>query len=192
MSFSVYLNSVNGTQVAGAQSQIQYNFDFTSTPPHSGGYKVYMTFASEQQAFSPTTIQFGRVNIDLGVFDSYTSFSSYTGTANNRICGFIRGSTPQYTGLDTVPTYTMTSTAIIPVNSGTVGYTETTNTSVGSYIISRGAVQTIDAKHTDNPPTYIQSKPRNNQFIVKITYHDGTLYNILTAHYGILLTFEAI
>ena len=68
MSFSVYLNSVNGTQaVAGQVNQIQYNFDWRNTPAHEGGYKVYMSFASEQFPFSSPTTQFGVVRIlDLG------------------------------------------------------------------------------------------------------------------------------
>jgi hypothetical protein len=192
MSFSVYVNSINGTQVAGAQSQIQYNFDFKNTPEHKGGYKVYMTFASEQQTYSSGSVNFGRVNIDLGVFDSYTPINSVTGTRQNTIFGFIRGSVPQFASTNSIPSYVVTGVASVPVNSGTAAYTLITTNTVPTYYINLAGVQTIDARYVDNPPLYIQSKPTNNQFTVKITFNDGTLYTPLTAAYGMLLTFEAI
>jgi hypothetical protein len=68
----------------------------------------------------------------------------------------------------------------------------TTTNVIPTYLVTLGGVQTIDARYGDNPPVYLQSKPTNNQFTVKITYHDGALYTGLTAHYGLLLTFEAI
>lgn len=192
MSFSVYCNSINGTQVAGAQNQIQYNFDFRSTPAHNGGYKVRMTFASEQQVYSSSSLNFARVNINLGVLDSYTPVNSFTSTRMNTVFGFLRGSAPQFALIDTVPSVTATATAPYPVNSGTNAYTLTTTNIIPSYLVVKTGVQTIDARYEDNPPVYIQSKPTNNQFTVTITLHDGVLYTGLTAHYGMLLTFEAI
>ena len=192
MSFSIYINSVNGTQVAGAQNQIQYNFDFRNTPEHKGGYKVYMTFASEQQTYGTGSINFGRVNIDLGVLNSYTPITASTATQYNTVIGFIRGSVPQFAAINTIPSYTETATTPVPVNSGTLAHTLTTTNVVPTYVMNLTAVQTIDARSLDNPPIFLQSKPTNNQFTVKITFHDGTLYTALTAHYGMLLTFEAI
>ena len=192
MSFSVYLNSINGTQVAGAQSQVQYNFDFRNTPAHDGGYKVRMTFASEQQVYSSASLNFGRVNINLGVLDSYTPINAFTSTRMNTVFGFIRGSAPQFSLTDSIPQVTATATANYPINSGTAAFTLTTSNVIPTYLVVRTAVQTLDARYEDNPPVYIQSKPTNNQFTVIITLHDGTLYTGLTAHYGMLLTFEAI
>jgi hypothetical protein len=192
MSFSVYVNSVNGTQVAGAQSQIQYNFDWRNTPAHDGAYKVHMTFASEQQTYASGSVNFGRVNVDLGVADSFTPVNTSTQTRNNQVLGFIRGSPPQFNSTNSIPSVTSTSSATIPNNAGTVGYVLTTTNIIPTYNVSLGGVQTIDARYSDNPPVYLQSKPTNNQFIVKITFHDGTLYTVLTAHYGLLLTFIAI
>ena len=193
MSFSVYLNSVNGTQaVAGQVNQIQYNFDWRNTPAHEGGYRVRMTFASEQQAVA--ILSFGVIRIqDLGIVDSYSPFTTFTATRSNHVLGLIRPSNPQNQGVNSVPSYTMVGTTVIPNNAGTVGYTETTNTVVSAYSISTNAIQTIDAKYEDNPPVYMQSKPSNNQFTVKITTHDGVLYTGLGAtHYGLLLTFEPV
>jgi len=192
MSFSIYCNSINGTQIAGAQSQIQYNFDFRNTPAHSGGYSVRMTFASEQQTYASGSVNFGRVNIDLGVVDSYTPVNSFTSTRNNQIFGIIRGSPPQFNSTSTIPVVTATATTPVPANAGTVAHTLTTTNIIPTYLVSLGGVQTIDARYEDNPPIYLASRPTNNQFIVKITFHDGTLYTALTAHYGMLLTFEAI
>ena len=193
MSFSVYLNSTNGTQVvAGQNNQIQYNFDWRNTPAHDGGYRVRMTFASEQQAVA--ILSFGVIRIqDLGIVDSYSPFTVFTATRSNHVMGLIRPSAPQNQGVNTVPSITMVGTTVIPNNAGTVGYTETTNTVVPSYNVNLNAIQTIDAKYEDNPPVYMQSKPVNNQFTVKITNHDGVLYTGLGAtHYAMLLTFEPV
>ena len=193
MSFSVYVNSINGTQVAGAQNQIQYNFDWRNTPAHDGAYKVHMTFASEQQTYNLTgSVNFALVNVNLGVADSFTPLSAFTQTSNNHVLGFIRGSLPQFDSTNTIPSVTAVSTAAIPINSGTAAYTLTTTNIIPTYNIGLGGVQTIDARYGDNPPVYLQSKPTNNQFIVKLTLHDGTLYPSLTAQYGMLLTFIAI
>lgn len=192
MSFTIYLNSNQGTELAGAKNQIIYNFDFRSTPEHAGGYKVYMTFASEQQAYINGSYNFGRVNIDLGATNTFTSQVAFTGTRTSQVLGFIRPSLPQIALTNSVPSVTETATANYPINSGTAAYTLTTTNVVPSYICTSTAVQTIDSQHSHNPPIYLTSKPMNNQFLVKITFHDGTLYTPLTAHYGILLTFEAI
>jgi len=166
MSFSIYIQSTNGTQVAGAQSQIQYNIDFTNTPKHDGGYKVTMSFASELQTYIPASALFGRINIDLGVLDSITPVLSYTGTRNNNIYGIIRPSPPL---MDL--TTSATGTPLITTYTGR---------------------QSIDAKFCENSPVYLPYKPTNNQFIVKITLHDGALYTYLTAHYAMILHFEAV
>jgi len=194
MSFSVYLNSTNGTQVAGAMNQIQYNMDFTNTPKHDGAYKVYMSFASEQQAYFSGSANFGVVRIqDLGVMDSYSPFTTFTATRVNHVMGLIRPSQPHMGLTTTVPATTATGTANVPANSGTTAYTLTTTTTIPSYVTTNNtAVQTIDAKMSDNPPVYLQGKPRNNQFTVRITNHDGVLYTALTAHYSMILTFEAV
>lgn len=174
-------------------NQIQYNFDWRNTPKHDGGYRVRMTFASEQQLYASGSINFGVVRIpNLAIVDSYSPITSFTATTTNHVMGLIRGSPPQFASIQTVPSYTTTGTANIPANSGTTAYTLTTSTVVPTYNIALPAVQTIDAKFQDNPPVYLQSKPTNNQFIVKITLHDGALYPSLTAHYSMLLTFEAI
>jgi hypothetical protein len=174
MSFSVYLNSINGTQVAGAQSQIQYNFDFTNTPKHDGGYKVSMSFASELQTYIPASAMFGRIHIDLGVLNNFTPAATFTGTRNNNIFGIIRPSQPL---MD------LTTTASYPINSGTAAFT---------LITTYTGRQSIDAKFEDNSAVYMPYKSTNNQFIVKITLHDGALYTYLTAHYAMILHFEAV
>jgi len=195
MSFSVYLNSTNGTQVAGSMNQIQYNLDFTNTPKHDGAYKVYMSFASEQQAYFSGSANFGVIRIqDLGVMDSYSPFTTFTATRVNHVMGIIRPSIPHMGLTTTIPALTSTGTANVPANSGTTAYTLTTTTTTagGQVLTNNTAVQTIDARMYDNPPVYLQSKPRNNQFTVRITTHDGTLYTALTAHYSMILTFEAV
>lgn len=195
MSFSVYLNSQNGTQVAGSMNQIQYNLDFANTPKHDGGYKVYMSFATEQQPYYSGSANFGVIRIqDLGVMDSYSPFTTFTATRQNHVMGLIRPSAPHMGLTTSIPSLTSTGTASIPDHSGTQAYTLTTTTvtSTGQVLTNNNAVQTIDARMCDNPPVYLQSKPRANQFTVRITTHDGVLYTQLTAHYSLILTFEAV
>lgn len=199
MSFSVYLNSTNGTQVvAGQNNQITYNFDFANTPAHNGPYKVYMSFASEQQTYGSGSQSFGVVRIaDLGgILDSYSPLSSATTTRQNHVFGLIRPSVPHMGLTTSLPATTSTGTANVPANSGTTAYTLTTTTTTPSGLImtNLSAVQSIDAKMNENPPTYLQAKPRNNQFTVRLTNHDGVLYTglIATTHYAMILTFEAV
>lgn len=198
MSFSVYLNSTNGTQVVGGQNnQIQYNFDFANTPKHDGPYKVYMSFSSEQQTYASGSASFGVVRIqDLGgILDSYSPLSSFTAARQNHVFGLIRPSVPHMGLTTSLPATTSTGTASIPANSGTTAYTLTTTTTTASGLLmtNLNAVQTIDAKMNENPPVYLQSKPRNNQFTIRLTNHDGVLYPSLGAtHYSMILTFEAV
>jgi hypothetical protein len=194
MSFSIYCNSLNGTQVAGNMNEIVYNFDYTNTPAHDGGYKVYMSFASEPQAYVSGSAIFGVIRIpDLGVMDNFSPFTSFTATRQNHVMGIIRASEP-HMGLQTsIPATTATGTTPVPINSGTVAHTLTTTTNIATYSTTNLlAVQTIDARMHDNSPAFLQSKPRNNQFTVRITGHDGVLYPTLTAHYAMILAFEAV
>lgn len=154
-----------------------------------------MTFASEQQPYFSGSANFGVVRIqDLGVIDSYSPFTTFTGTRFNHVMGIIRPSQPHMGLTTSIPALTSTGTASIPANSGTTAYTltTTTTTATGQVLTNNTAVQTIDARMCDNPPVWLQSKPRNNQFTVRITNHDGVLYTQLTAHYSMVLTFEAV
>ena len=192
MSFSVFLNSLDGTQINGAVNEIQYNFDWLSVPKHSGGYKVSMTFNSESQNYNNNLLNFGLVNIDLGTSYSYSTQPNFTSTRNNQICGIIRTSDPHMNVTSVVPQVVSTSVTSIPANSGTTAYTETTTTTSPTYNITYSANYTIDALFGDNPPFYIQSTPRQNQFIVRLTYPDSSLYDVVTVEYALVLSFEAI
>lgn len=193
MSFSLYLNSIDGTRVNGNVTEIQYNFDFLATPQHNGGYKVNMTFASEKQPHIGAFLNFGLVNIDLGVVsNSYSTSSTSTSAANNQVFGIIRLGDPEMETTNAVPIVVSTGTAPVPVNSGTAAYTLTTTTTTPAYNITYVASNTAEAYYGDNPPFFIQGKPRNNQFIVRLTNSNGTPFTALTVEYGIILTFEAI
>jgi len=168
MSFSIYLNSTTGTEVVGGvRNQIVYNFDFTNTPKHDGGYKVYMSFASELQTYVPASAIFGVVRIpDLGIVENYSPLVAFTGTRNNHVFGLIRPSQPL---MDL--TTSGTGTPIITTSTGR---------------------QSIDADFYDNTPVFMPYKPVNNQFTVRITTHDNVLYTYLTANYALILHFEAV
>ena len=193
MSFSVYLDSANGIQVSGAQSQILYNFDFNNTPKHDGAYKVWMSFASETQDYGGAPPMFGCVNINLGVLKSYTPISNTTATRTNQMFGIIRPSLHEISNNIYIPGSSGTQTWNVPINSGTAAYTVSATSTAAAMTPFIQGKQTIDAKHGENPPVYLQSKPTNNQFIVKLTLRDGlNLYSYLTTHYALVLHFEAI
>lgn len=192
MSFTVFLSSLDGTRINGLVNEIQYNFDWQSVPKHSGRYKVSMTFNSEAQNYNPTLTNYGLVNIDLGTSYSYSTQPNYTSMRNNQICGIIRTSDPQTAVVSTVPQVVSSSVTSIPANSGTSAYTQTTTTTTPTYLISHGANYTVDSLYGDNPPFYIQTTPRQNQFIVRLTYPNTALYDVLTVDYALVLTFEAI
>jgi len=189
------LNSVDGTRIGGLLNQVVYNFAFDKTPEHKGGYKVYMTFASD--TFSTPAFSYSfkdiYVNADLGIFNSYSPIGQYTGTKNNLVLGVVRvdiasGFVVQENrlgGVETTP---------VPVNSDTAIYTLTaTNvTSAGAYQFVP-INENVGSYYCDNPPVYLQSKPTNNQFTVRLTDLDGTLNTLFTgSYYSMLLSFEAI
>jgi len=192
MSFSVCLNSIDGTRINGLVNEIEYNFDWNSVPKHSGGYKVSMTFNSEAQNYNNNLLNYGLVNIDLGTSYSYSTQPNFTSMRNNQICGIIRTGEPHMSVTSTVPQVVSSSVTPIPANSGTTAYTQTTTTTTPVYVISYGANHTVDSLFGDNPPFYIQTTPRKNQFIVRLTYPNTALYNVLTVDYALVLTFEAI
>ena len=49
MSFTLFVNSLNGTQVQGANStnEVNYKFDFESASKHTGKFKMTYSFLSE-------------------------------------------------------------------------------------------------------------------------------------------------
>lgn len=208
MSFTVCLNSIDGTQVAGSNNQVTYNFAFDKTPEHKGGYKVTMAFAGTTvQITSNPFTSFGKiyVNANLGAYNSYTPIGLYTGTRNNQVLGVIN-----YEPLITADTQFTNSatglpivgTATIPNDAETIGYTKTENSVTPS---NGNRFQPIylyaNAKYTENPPIYLNCKPTNNQFTVSMTQVNGTLYPTFftyqfpgggAQHYSLIIHFEAI
>jgi len=198
MSFSVYLNSFEGTKiVAGNTNQIEYNFAFDATPPHEGGYNVYMTFASQifDQRTALYTFQDIYVNAQLGAMNSYTPQGLYTGTKNNTVLGVVRPTNTNRTLQTQINPGTTTATANIPANSQTNAYTLTTSEVTPLTFDFRPTRLTLFAGHNENPPVYIKTKPRQNQFLVSLATINGTLQTepeFLNTDYGIILTFEAV
>ena len=208
MSFTVCLNSIDGTQVAGNNNQVTYNFAFDKTPEHKGGYKVTMAFAGTTvQITNNPFINFGKiyVNANLGAYNSYTPIGLYTGTRNNQVLGVIN-----YEPLITANTQYVNSstsapnvgTATIPNNADTTGFTKTETTVTPS---NGNVFQPIylygNAKYSENPPIYLPTKPTNNQFTVSMTQNNGTLVPIFflyqfpgggTQHYSLIIHFEAV
>ena len=206
MSFSIYLNSVEGRKiVAGNTNQIEYNFAFDKTPEHKGGYKVSMTFCS--QFFSTRVFSYVfkdiYVNVNLGVCNSYSPTGLYTGTKNNSVLGVVRVDRLEYfvfqynpaTGIPPGPNLANILTANYPANSATNAFTLSTSSVMPSGYTFCPANQTIYSGWTDNPPVYLTTKPTNNQFLVSLTNITGALQTEVefqNTDYGLILTFEAV
>jgi hypothetical protein len=198
MSFSVYLNSFEGTKiVAGNTNQIEYNFAFDFTPPHDGGYNVYMTFVSNFFEERVAGFTFGDiyVNAQLGAVNSYTPQGLYTGTKNNSVLGVVRiGNKNRSNQLQQNPG-TTTATANIPANSETNAYTLTTTEVTPLTYEFNPSRLALFAGHNENPPVYLQRKPCQNQFLVSLATINGTLQiepEFQNTDYGLILTFEAV
>lgn len=199
MSFNISLNSVDGRIVVpGTRNQMEYNFAFDKTPEHKGGYKVSFAFASLLFDMNPFIPQYQDMYLDvnLGVTNSYTPRANFTGTQVNQFLGVITSDTPKYPSIQTQlnPPQT-TGVASIPAHSKTQAYTLTENiTGLAASVYNYNPTkQTYNASFTDNKPIYLPTKPTNNQFIVTLRKHDGTLFTSPPPqNYTLLISFEAV
>ena len=204
MSFSINLNSVDGTKVvAGITTQIIYNFDWSSTPKHSGGYRVGMTFCS--QMFNTRTFDFSfndiYANADLGIIDSYTPIDLYTGTQYNRLLGVVKfdkkfmARARQHISTWPQPTVSIITTVAVPANSDTAAHTLDATTVRPDGLDYSPTSQTVYSSYKDNPPVYITSKPTNNQFMVSLLDYTGSLHSApetANTDYSMIILFEAV
>lgn len=87
MSFSVFLNSVNGSGATSA-STYQINWDNINTNGYHGKYKLWFSFVSVGTGLttSASTIPYIRTNI--GATQDFYTANGNNGTANNRILGY--------------------------------------------------------------------------------------------------------
>lgn len=201
MSFSVNLNSVEGTKVvAGRNNQIIYNFAFDKTPEHKGGYNVTLVFCSvffQTRVFNYSFKDI-YVNADLGAFNSYTPVGLYTGTTNNSVLGVVRVDNLNQLVLQVNPAPANTPNIIttpVPANSNTVAHTLTTTSVMPSTLDFVPINQTFACGYKHNPPVYLDNKPANNQFIITLTNITGALHTepeFLNTDYSMILTFEAV
>jgi hypothetical protein len=201
MSFSVNLNSVDGTKVvAGKTNQITYNFAFDKTPEHKGGYKVYMVFCS--QFFQTRVFDYYYkelyINVGLGAFNSYSPVGLYTGTKNNSLLGVVRVDVrnPLILQVNPAPADKPNiMTTAVPVNSNTVAHTLSTSSVMPATLSFTPINQTVYSGYNDNPPVILTTKPTNNQFIVTFTNIDGAIHTeteFINTDYSMILTFEAV
>lgn len=198
MSFNISLNSVDGTQIAGNNNQIEYNFAFDKTPEHKGGYKVSFAFASNYYDVNPFVAQLQDMYLDvnLGVTNSYTPRATFTGTQVNQFLGVITNDKAREPSVQVqYLTLTQTGVASIPANSATNAYTLTTNITTpaeASYLFNP-TKQVYDAFFTNNKPIYLPTKPTQNQFLATLRNHNGTLFTSpVVQPYVLLISFEAV
>lgn len=90
MSFSVFLNSVNGS---GSTSSSVYQFNWDNIKQdqdgYMGKYKLYFSFWSVGTGLTTSASSVPIVRINLGTTQNSYSASTSNGTANNKLLGYL-------------------------------------------------------------------------------------------------------
>lgn len=88
MSFSVFLNSVNGTG-ATSSSTYQINWDNINSDGWTGKYKLFFSFVSVGSGLTTTASTIPYIQTNIGATqESYTATTS-NGSSNNRVLGYV-------------------------------------------------------------------------------------------------------
>lgn len=194
MSFSIVLNSTDGNQlVANQNNAIQYNFDFGSTPPHEGRYKVNFCFASGYfGAVTPLPNNIF-ININLGNQNIYKTDPNYTNATVISQLG--RATTNAVRGANVSRSQLQTGSRVanIPINSKTAAYVNNEIETAATFNVFRPSNFVANKLYKDSLPLYLNTKPSNNLLLVTLTTSAGVLWTVPPIQqYTLILTFEAI
>lgn len=194
MSFSLYLNSVDGNQVTNNQ-QIEYNVDFSKTPSHDGAYKVSVTYESDHFNWQTPTRATMFIFANLGCDTVYKTKAQYTSATPTQLIGIVRARKQRSSMVTQVVTKPIPKVTQIPANSNTNAYTQ--NSTITSP--SQGTIHFIPIRratkclYKDNQFFILKSKPTNNLILVELKRANGALFDLLSPEpYTLVLTFEAI
>jgi len=88
MSFSVFLNSVNGSG-ATSSSTYQINWDNINTNGYQGKYKLYFNFNTVGLGLTTSASTIPYITTDIGATQDFYTAGGNNGTANNRVLGYV-------------------------------------------------------------------------------------------------------
>jgi len=92
MSFTLFLNSANGT-AGNANYNLKYNFDFSTVPPHpqgSGGkYRLTMNLITGALASAATPADVGYITVDFSCTKYVYGVRSTNGATQTNFIGYI-------------------------------------------------------------------------------------------------------
>ena len=88
MSFSVFLNSVNGSGATSA-STYQINWDAINTNGYQGKYKLWFNFSTVGLGLTTTASTIPYITTSIGATQDFYTASTANGTGNNRVLGFV-------------------------------------------------------------------------------------------------------
>jgi hypothetical protein len=88
MSFSVFLNSVNGSG-ATSSSTYQINWDNINTNDYQGKYKLSFNFHSVGAGLTTSASKVPYITTDIGATQDFYTANGNNGTANNRVLGYV-------------------------------------------------------------------------------------------------------
>jgi len=196
MSFSIYLNSVDGNQVNNNNNtQIEYNVDFSKTPSHDGAYKVSVTFESEYISFQTPIRATMFIYANLGCDTRYKTNAQYTSAMPTQQIGIARALLQRGTPVKQIVTAPVSTVTQIPANSNTTAYTNNstiTAPSAGTYSFLP-IIKATKCLYKDNQFFILKSKPTNNLILVELKKTNGTFFDLPPPlDYTLVLTFEAI
>ena len=94
MSFTLFLNSANGSSSGGnANYNLKYNFDFSTVPPHpqgaGGKYRLTMNLLTGALASAASPADVGYITVDFSCTKYVYGVSSSNGATPSNFIGYI-------------------------------------------------------------------------------------------------------
>ena len=112
MSFTIFLNSVNGTKVGASNNSVNYQFDFAVASQHKGKFKLSYSFLSEGgMTLTSTDVLYITTDIPMSM-DNYLA-TNVTQARKTTILGYINNNSVNSTDCYYYKNYTDTSPIII-------------------------------------------------------------------------------
>jgi hypothetical protein len=91
MSFSVFLNSVNGSG-ATSSSTYQINWNNINTNDYQGKYKLWFNFQTVGTGLTTSASTVPYITTNIGATQDFYTAGGNNGTANNRVLGYVYSS----------------------------------------------------------------------------------------------------
>jgi hypothetical protein len=88
MSFSIFLNSVNGSG-ATSSSTYQINWNNINTNDYQGKYKLWFNFQTVGLGLTTSASTVPYITTNIGATQDFYTANGNNGTANNRVLGYV-------------------------------------------------------------------------------------------------------